>query len=128
MRISIIFSLTLLLASCQSIQKISNDYKTVRIQKQDIYQYPIIAELDIGSTKIQGTAKSLYPKQPIEEIKKIAIANALEKVNGDVIIEPTFKIIEEGENITITVSGYYGTYKNFKKVTKEDIQLINSLK
>lgn len=76
------------------------------------------AELNISSQKSNGTClrqKGLSFK----EMQANAIANALEKTQGDVLVEPRF-IYERkrsGKIKAVYVTGYPATYKNFTPVS-----------
>jgi hypothetical protein len=50
----------------------------------------------------------------------------LRKANADVLVEPRYTIETSNSESTITVSGYAATYKNFRPIKEEDVNLINA--
>jgi hypothetical protein len=115
-----LITLVLLFSSCTTT-------KTITAKRMDIYgsgviQQPIVAELDIKATKVTGTAKS--SSGMIESVKNSAVADALSKSNADVLIEPKFETETTNGVIRATVTGYPGTYVNFRPVTVEDVPLL----
>lgn len=97
---------------------------------------PTIADLDISSNKITESVtydnkltlidiQNLAGGQTsnnIEQLKSMTISKAVKKYNADVIVAPIFDIVtsKDYNTITVSISGYPATYKNFRKVTNED--------
>ncbi len=122
--ILILLSVFLLLYSCTVTNNATSNYKSVKIQRKNVYQIPVVADLKVDEKKVTGTALKLYPNQPLIEVQNMAISDALNKAKADILIEPTFEIITENQKTTVTVTGYSGTYKNFRNLTEDDIKLI----
>ena len=117
--ICIVFSLF----SC-SVSK-TNTAKTKDINSSGITHLPILANLNIRSTKVTGTATGLLkaPMVTKNSIKQEALAVALAKVNGDVLIEPFYRTESVGKQFTVTITGYPATYKDFRMMEEKDTTL-----
>ena len=122
-RISLAILTMTLIASC-GVAK-SNNAKTKDVQGPGIVHLPVLADLNVKPTKVTGTATALLKPPTITtvSIKQEAIANALAKVNGDILIEPFYRIETIGKQYTVTVSGYPATYKNFRMMEDKDTTL-----
>lgn len=82
------------------------------------------------SSQVQAVQSSAnFDSKKITYIKNYTIGEAVKKYNADVIVGPIFEIktSEDYQTITVTVSGYPATYVNFRKATKEDVELMKSL-
>lgn len=82
------------------------------------------------SAQVQTVQPSInFDSKNVTYIKNYTIGEAVKKYNADVIVGPIFEIktSEDFQTITVTVSGYPATYVNFRKATKEDIELMKSL-
>jgi hypothetical protein len=113
-----IIGCALLTTSC--VSKIRS-VKTIDISYGGgVIQKPVIADLSVGQKKVQGTAAG---KGNLETIKAEAVRDALVKAgNADVMIEPDFSITIKGSNASVEVTGFPGTYKNFRTI--EDIDRV----
>jgi hypothetical protein len=61
----------------------------------------------------------------IEKVKTIAKSKMLIYFNADVLIDPRYSVeVENNEKFIVTVSGYLGTYKNFRNMTLQDTALV----
>jgi hypothetical protein len=93
---------------------------------------PVTADLDVQSTKVQGVysdrVKKISLDEHVEGVKKMALHNALEKAGADVLIEPMYSIdVVSGARwatVTVRVTGYPATYKNFRSATLKDKELL----
>lgn len=59
--------------------------------------------------------------------KKYALAQTLKKYNADDIVSPNYEIAPSATQrgvLIVTVTGHPAVYKNYRKATKEDIELI----
>lgn len=87
--------------------------KTMDSQGTAVYASPTIADLNVSTVKVTGTASgSSYQSG---NVRSVAVANALDKVNADILIEPQYEAVTSNGQVTITVTGYPATYKNFRK-------------
>lgn len=89
-----------------------------------VLQNPVMADLDVQEQKVNGTATGR--KRHLDEVKHLAIADALKKANADVLIEPTFVTEIFGSKVTTTVTGYPSNYRNFRSVTAADVPVLES--
>lgn len=111
----------LFLTSC-SVSRTSTS-KTMGIYGSGVIHKPVLVDLDVQQTKVTGTATA-DKGSSMEEVKQNAVANALKNANADVLIEPTFETETSGGRITAKVTGWPGTYKNFRAITADDVPLL----
>ncbi len=117
-RIFLFLSIAILFSSCSSTK--TNTAKSLDIYGAGVIQKPVIADLVVKETKVTGFATG----SAVENVKSMAIANAINKANIDVLIEPKFEIITSGGKTTVTVNGFPGTYKNFRPMVEDDLKLV----
>ncbi len=84
---------------------------------------PVLVDLDVQQTKVTGTSTA-DKGSSMEEVKQNAVANALKNANADILIEPTFETETSAGRITAKVTGWPGTYKNFRAITSDDVPLL----
>jgi len=107
-----------ILSSCVSTQK-ARSVTTVDISHGGVIQKPVIVDLSVGQTKVQGTASGT--SMQVEMLKNEAVRDALTKSgNADVMIEPNFTITTRGTTAQVEVTGFPGTYKNFRTIEDGD--------
>jgi len=116
-----IFLLSFLI-SCSTTTK-TNTAKTMDIYGPGVIHRPILADLEVSPIKIVGTATAAAGSS-IDAVKQIAVSNALKTVRADVLVEPIFETLLEGKRITATVAGFPATYKGFRPVKQEDIEIL----
>ena len=106
---------------------------------------PVAADMEVQQQKIENSVEieAVLKKRQITAImmaeakgvesaivlnwKKYALAQTLKKYNADDIISPNFEIAPSNRRegyIVVTVSGHPAVYKNYRKATKEDVDLI----
>ncbi len=109
------------LTSCSVSKK--NISKAMDINGPSVIQKPTLVDLDVKETKVSGmaTAKS---NVPMEIVKEVAVKDAIKKANADVLIEQKFETETSGRLNTVTVKGFPATYKNFRPITTEDVELL----
>lgn len=133
--------MTVFFTSCGTTQDIFYRYdestaRYINPEMKATFISPTIADLEIASNKITESVsfdnmltstdvKRLENDQfskNIELIKSLTISKAVKKHNADVIVAPIFDIetSRDYSTITVTVSGYPATYKNFRKMTEND--------
>lgn len=117
----IIIVATTFLTSC-AVYK-SKTSKTIDIYGAGVINKPVLVDLDVKEKKATGIANA-KKRLPLEIIKQNAIANALKNENADVLVEPIFETEIYRRNITVTVTGWPATYKNFRSIQAEDVPLI----
>ncbi len=120
-RVFLFLMLSLLITSCSVT-------KTATAKKLDIYgsgvmHIPVVADLKVQQQKVSAT---IVTDEGVvsESAKQKAIAEAIEKANADILVEPNFKTKTEGSMVTITVTGFPATYKNFRNATQTDVDLL----
>jgi len=128
--------LALFIQSC-STTKVYTTVKSQDISQNGILTQPKIANLSIDAKrKINGksTARAKITNCPtVEEMKHQAEYDALKTNNADVLIEPIFKVtvtdMGKIREITAEVSGYAGTYtefKDFNALTKDEVESLKA--
>lgn len=112
-----------LVSSCSLQMKSS---KSMDLDPQAVVYYQAY-DLVVSETPVSGSTDSMtsaaYLKAPRSTCESFAIANALEKVGADVLVEPKFTYTYNnfGRLKRVTVTGYPAKYKNFHKASKEEI-------
>jgi hypothetical protein len=115
------FLIALIFTSC-AMQKFHTS-KTMDIYGAGVIQKPVIVDLDVKETKVTGTASDISGL--LENIKSLAVNDALKTSNADVLVEPKFEIQTSGGRTTVTVTGWPATYKNFRAIKEEDVKLLD---
>ncbi len=118
------FALILIvLSSCATRKTITS--KSAEINGPTIIQKPVIADLDVEEKKVSGVVVGKV-KTPINQLKQLAIADALKKADADVLVEPRFEIDFEKTKTTVTVTGFPAKYENFRPMEEKDTIFVNS--
>jgi hypothetical protein len=120
--ILIVFA-TFLLSSCAFQQKMTTT-KMMDIYGAGVVHKPTIVDLEVKEVRVTGTSNS-SKQVTVESLKTEAVSNALQTANADVLIEPKFDIELKGSNKKVTVTGFPATYKNFRPITHDDVQLFD---
>lgn len=126
-KLVLIMSLSILFVSCVTNEKIGL-VKSLNISSPDVIQAPLIVDLDVKEAIVNGTAKSSDFSLTTEDLKNLAIKDAVKNANCHILIEPTFEIIRGGNKTSVTVSGFPGTYKNFRSLKESDLKLLDATK
>lgn len=124
--ISIVFiaaiTLGLTIQSCSTVKRFES--KSLSAEGR-VIQVPTIAELKVDKQAVSAEIKKPSKKLLVDEVKSNVIAEALRKVNADVLIDPRFEIERKGKRIrSIKVTGYPATYESFRKFEDKDTTLI----
>jgi hypothetical protein len=90
-----------------------------------VLQKPVVAELSVNETRVQGTVSGRKSKG-LENLKQLAMLDALQKSKSDVLVEPTFDISTVGRRVTVNVSGFPATYTNFHSIKTEEVDLFKA--
>lgn len=121
----IVFLMGLILTSC-SVTKSS--YSGSRI-KTSIEQYPTVADIEVGE-KIEKTETWIYNpfiinNPGVETITNNIISDMVKDSNADALIEPETVYVKKlfGRR-SITVSGYPAKFKNIRKATEKDLEVL----
>lgn len=120
-KLLLFISTLITLTSCSTTSRV-NTSKTMDIYGAGVIHKPVIVDLDVKDTKVTGTATANMD----EDVKNLAVANALKESKADVLVEPKFEIEAKNGKRTATVIGYPATYKNFRPIKPEDAALLNT--
>ncbi|MCG3166659.1 MAG: hypothetical protein POELPBGB_02439 [Bacteroidia bacterium] len=112
-----------LLISCSAKKHLAYEQY---VTKTPLLQAPMIAELDVDLTKKVSANVRCY-KSNEENAKQAALYDAMKNSGCDVVVHPVYEIIFGKKVIEVTVSGYYGKYKNIRKPNLEDVTLMQEL-
>ena len=117
-------ALSAFLTSCTVLK--TNTAKTMDIYGSGVIQKPVVVDLDVKEAKVTGTSTETQGKA-IDMIKQEAVADAIKKASADILVEPTFETITSNGKITVTVTGFPGTYKNFRIIKDtNDVKLLKA--
>ena len=125
-KIGFIFIITISAAitSCTTTYN-STEAKYADIKSPGVFHMPLVADLEVQNEQISGENNSITSGTTSENrLREGAIANALERSKADVLIEPVFTKKTENNKITVTVRGWPASYKNFRNMTENDIDLV----
>jgi hypothetical protein len=105
-------------------------FHTSTVRTMDIYgpgvlQKPVIADLNVVETRVEGTATGRKSKG-VENLKQMAILDALQKSKADVLVEPSFDITTVGRKVTVNTKGFPATYTNFHPIKNEEVELLKN--
>ena len=113
-----------ILSSCSPTQK-RVSVKTVDITHTGVIQKPVIVDLQVGQTKVRGSA--IGASSELQRLKNEAVKDALNNAgNADVLVEPNFTTSSTGYRATVEVTGYPATYKNFRAIEANDTIWLNN--
>jgi hypothetical protein len=119
----LLLTLVIFAASCTTTSTITT--KQMDIYGSGIIQYPVVADLEVSEHKVTGTAQA-NRGHSLEAIRNNAVADALKKADADVLIEPVFESVTNWGITTVTVTGFPGTYTNFRQATENDIYVLET--
>lgn len=111
------------ICSCSTVQKTAT-IKTQRIQANEITHIPVVADLEVSETKVIGIAEG--KSSELTSTKLMAIKDALNKADADILVEPIFESENNGLTVKVKVTGWPASYKNFRSITNDDIALIQA--
>lgn len=113
------------LYACAPTKITSSNSNNTEIYGAGVLQLPVVAELKVDEKKSSATVNP--PKgTSVEDAKILAIREILKKTGGDILVQPIaeYEIIKR--KMTMTVTGYSGTYFNFHQMTKEEVPLFEA--
>jgi len=111
------------LMSCAVSKSKTSTSKTMDIYGAGVIHKPVLVDLDVKETKVSGVA-TLSDNPALDLVKQHAVADAIKKASCDVLVEPTYLTETTGDRVTATVTGFPGTYKNFRSIKAEDVPLV----
>ena len=116
--------ITVLFTSCTVVTK-TTTAKTTDIYGAGVIHKPVLVDLEVKEAKVTGTATNAgNMSKTSDQLKIDAINNAIKNANADVLVEPKFDIEMKGSIITVVVTGYAATYKNFRSISAADVPLL----
>lgn len=111
------------MTSCTTQHAITT--KTADIYGAGVIQKPVLADMEVKEEKISATINA-RGKSINDDLKNQAVAEAVKKSNADVLVEPRFESTIQGRRITLTVTGYPATYKNFHTIKQDEVELLKA--
>ena len=111
------------LASCSLQKQTTNTSKTLGIYGAGVIQKPVVTNLKVNPQKFTSNYAG-SGSQGIAYHKSQAVAKAMIENKADVIIEPAYKITSSASDVAIVVTGYAGSYENFRQLTGADSSLL----
>ena len=116
-------ALALTLCSCSMQKQTTSTSKTLGIYGAGVIQKPVLVNLKMNPQKFTSRY-SAGNAQGIDYHKSQAVAKAMIEHKADVIIEPAYEITSSASNVSIVVTGYAGSYENFRQLTGADTSLL----
>ena len=122
--IHLVITLSILfLASCTTQHAITT--KTTDIYGSGVIQKPVLVDMDVKEEKVSATINA-RGKKVSDDLKNQVLAEAIKKSNADVLVEPRFETDIKGRKMTVTVTGFPATYKNFHTIKQEEVELLKA--
>lgn len=125
--------------SCSSEYGITENNTRLMPVTSTAHTMPTVAELRVSSSKIshQVTVTNRFSLKDISNygdspkmvyLQKLALNQAAQKYDADVIVAPSYSITtsDDLKTITITVTGYPANYYNFHTATTEEMNIISN--
>lgn len=105
-------------------------FHTSTVRTMDIYgpgvlQKPVVAELNVSETRVQSTITGKKSKG-IDNLKQMAVLEAVRQAKADVLVEPSFDITTSGRKVTVTANGFPATYTSFHSIKNDEVELLKS--
>lgn len=121
------FCAVLLLSSCTTVKHTS----TVVPVESKIVSFTV-ADLEVSPKKVSKTYSwnwKPFGSPSIDLVKSNTEAELLKEAGADVLVEPEYIIEKRGclRGGSVTVIGFPATYKNFHKMTKEELEVVKNL-
>jgi len=124
--INLVITLSILfLASCTTQHAITT--KTTDIYGSGVIQKPVLVDMDVKEEKVSATINA-RGKKVSDDLKNQVLAEAIKKSNADVLVEPRFETDIKGRKMTVTVTGFPATYKNFHTIKQDEVELLKVAK
>ena len=139
----ILVVVSLVLCSCKYTYTYRESSARFAEPQRAAFITPVTADMQISSEKVTFTAEfdntiskiavaqanAGNTPSVIVKMKDEALAMALAQYQADDIVAPTFNVTtnDDATKIIITITGYPAKYVNFRKATKEDVELMHLL-
>lgn len=133
---SMALSCAILFVSCGPAKKVSSysmaPYRNVT--GVGVVNIPTLADLEVSqdkifekeTVKVESTDVNISD-ETIENAVNRVLSGLLLKRNADVLVQPVTRVETKGRMISIEVSGYPATYKNFRAMTPKDAELFRNI-
>lgn len=92
-----VFIIGLLSAGCTTTQKTTTS-KSMEMYGAGIIQHPIVAELNVSQRKVSGSESSIRGGS-MANVRNYAVADALNGIRADILVEPVFETTIEGKQV-----------------------------
>lgn len=117
-------ALALFLISCSTYKTYTS--ATSDINNSSLIEIPTLVEIEvINDMPVCWRSESLPKGLGLNETKEMAVAEALQNIDGDFMLDPKFEVSFRGKKIKgIEVSGYCAKYKNFRPFEAADTLLL----
>jgi hypothetical protein len=117
--------LSALLSSCVVASKTSSvDVEAEFVGREGfLMAKPIVADIKVEKRKIEGMAtveNSKYAASAMQEAKNLAILDAVNRGDADLLVQPMFETQSTSTTTTAKVTGYAAKYKEFRSLTASD--------
>ncbi len=112
-----------LLGSCAELLP-TQTAKSLNIYGPGVIHHPVIVDLEVVGTKVSASATGLASN--VAALRNEAISNAIKMAGADVLVEPVFESQPKGGRVTVTVTGFPATYKNFRPAQQADVPLLEA--
>lgn len=121
-------SAMLMLASCGVSRYTSYTAKSGTLP-YSINAIPTTSELSVSEKKVSGEARAIPGlAQSVSALEKAAVADALNKVGADILLEPRYEYVSENRVVNLVkVWGYPAKFNNFHTLTKEEAEVLQKL-
>lgn len=104
--------LIIVVSACSSIR---HSYRQIEIPEHGLIVTPVVVDVEVDiNKKVTATSPKI---KGVENAISMAYYMAIQNSGADVIIDPVYKVTSKGRKSIATVSGYYGIYKNARKLT-----------
>lgn len=107
--------LVVIVSSCGAMQNNRNSYTsspTIDFREPNVRTPINLVDIQIKEEKVMGQSTGrLSVTNTIDELKKLALGNAILKANCDLIVAPFYIVELNGEDATVSAYGFPATYK-----------------
>jgi len=114
-------SSVLLLSGCASV--ITGTARSKEVPGAVLHQ-PVTSNLEVRNTRATGRATVTLRQEALG--RNNALRAAIASAQADVLVAPTYTVERDGSNLTVTVTGYPATYKDFRSATAADLELLSA--
>ena len=121
-----LFAVTLLVLCCSAAALAQKTESRMQVRYFDIdpvaYIKPLVAELVVDNSKgLISEQVEITSNQRIADVNKYAIYVVTQKHKCDVLVAPTVSTVNDGDKITVYVTGFPANYVNWRTCTDADL-------